>query len=644
MYNLEVSDHSGIQVTANHFGANYLTHIDQLGIEHGYDTVLANLNVSTLRFPGGTVTETAFDVRDWDATSSNRQDGTPLTPVSEYLDFINDQNLSSSFVLPTRNLFIGELDASRSELRAFDVSQIEATLSFVRKLLSRSDSDLPSANITAIELGNEYWGSGNMTSAEYGALVNYLVPEIQKVIDELKLEGDLVTGMAEPDIIVQVGQPWGAEFKPGGYLENTVSAEGEGAEQPWSWDDKLSYTNELITSQLSDAAKGAIDGLVQHYYFRNNSGDGSRFGGQPFETSSMAKNFASWTLIAGLEDLDFHITEWNVFRHAYDQVGMQGASNNLQQFEYMLRAGVDSAQIWAVQHNTTTNLYDEVAMHTVQGEVFALMSEVLVGGVLVDDNYFGEEFEISVFENGSNTYIYVSLRSDEEQVFDLNIDALIGENHHFSEDYEISGTLVGVDVESSDGMHFVQGQGLTATQIYNEHDVAAVVTHYDAGELLSSEGNVSINFNPYEVLRIDIVDIREALSLDGTAQSETLLGSSGDDIVSGFEGNDFIDVLAGDDRLDGGAGIDRLLGGAGEDVFIFNENTGLEIVYDFEDGSDQIALVGLTLEDFDSVEISAFGSLGTIIQVGNDRMILRGTDVDDITVDDFIFEETTFLI
>ena len=131
--------------------------------------------------------------------------------------------------------------------------------------------------------------------------------------------------------------------------------------------------------------------------------------------------------------------------------------------------------------------------------------------------------------------------------------------------------------------------------------------------------------------------------IDGTAGSETLVGTAGDDYISGLAGNDYIYALVGDDTLDGGAGLDRLYGGAGEDVFVFAEGTTLDIVYDFENDIDQIALVGLTEDEFGDVTISAYGSSGTMLLVGDDRMILRGTAVDEITIDDFIFDEPAML-
>ncbi|WP_425072708.1 calcium-binding protein [Sagittula sp. S175] len=119
----------------------------------------------------------------------------------------------------------------------------------------------------------------------------------------------------------------------------------------------------------------------------------------------------------------------------------------------------------------------------------------------------------------------------------------------------------------------------------------------------------------------------------GTAASETLYGTLGDDSIVGLGGNDILYGLAGDDVLDGGTGLDRLYGGLGADTFVFGDGTVMDIVYDFEDGTDMIQLDGLLFED---AVITAYRTTGTQIAIGDDRFILRDVDVSLIDVNDFI--------
>jgi len=127
--------------------------------------------------------------------------------------------------------------------------------------------------------------------------------------------------------------------------------------------------------------------------------------------------------------------------------------------------------------------------------------------------------------------------------------------------------------------------------------------------------------------------------INGTEGDDTLIGTLGDDIIFGLGGNDYIYSLDGKDTLDGGAGLDRLFGGPDADVFVFAEGTGLDIVYDFEDGVDMIRLEGVLEANFGTaVSISDYQTTGALIEIGDDSMIIRAIDHTDLTADDFIFD------
>jgi len=90
------------------------------------------------------------------------------------------------------------------------------------------------------------------------------------------------------------------------------------------------------------------------------------------------------------------------------------------------------------------------------------------------------------------------------------------------------------------------------------------------------------------------------LSIDGTgnAGDNLLRGNRGHNELSGLGGNDTLLGGAGADVLNGGTGADQLVGGAGADVFVFAAGDGgatlaaADMLYDFEDGIDRIALTG----------------------------------------------------
>lgn len=87
--------------------------------------------------------------------------------------------------------------------------------------------------------------------------------------------------------------------------------------------------------------------------------------------------------------------------------------------------------------------------------------------------------------------------------------------------------------------------------------------------------------------------------LRGGAGNDTLYGGSGNDRVAGGDGNDRMfgdsgnDVLwgnAGADRLRGGTGNDTLYGGSGADTFIFGKGFDRDVIADFENNVDTIAM------------------------------------------------------
>jgi hypothetical protein len=133
--------------------------------------------------------------------------------------------------------------------------------------------------------------------------------------------------------------------------------------------------------------------------------------------------------------------------------------------------------------------------------------------------------------------------------------------------------------------------------------------------------------------------------IHGTEFADTLIGTLGDDIIFGYAGNDYIYSLAGEDTLDGGEGLDRLYGGADADVFVFAEGTGLDIVYDFDDGIDMIRLEGVLEADFGTpaVTVSDYRTTGALIEIGDDRMIVRSVVDTALTIDDFIFDDTAIV-
>ncbi|MEL6234461.1 MAG: spondin domain-containing protein [Pseudomonadota bacterium] len=159
------------------------------------------------------------------------------------------------------------------------------------------------------------------------------------------------------------------------------------------------------------------------------------------------------------------------------------------------------------------------------------------------------------------------------------------------------------------------------------------------------------------------IHINTVATITGDASNEVLAGSRSDDIVSAAGGNDIIvgragwDVIdagdgrdavfggAGADDISGGLGRDFLRGGAGDDIFRYAEGDGVDFIFGFgrnalttNDG-DVLVLSVDGVESFaDVLDVASSRGASTLLNFGNgDAIVLRGTDLADLTADDFIF-------
>lgn len=129
-----------------------------------------------------------------------------------------------------------------------------------------------------------------------------------------------------------------------------------------------------------------------------------------------------------------------------------------------------------------------------------------------------------------------------------------------------------------------------------------------------------------------------AITVDGGAGDDTLLGSNGVDLLIGGDNNDFIDgqqandmifAGAGDDDIqwDPGDGSDTVEGQAGTDELFFNGSGGAEIIELAANGgrtllTRNLGSIVMDLNDVEQINVNALGNTDTLI-VNN----LAGTDV-----------------
>lgn len=135
-------------------------------------------------------------------------------------------------------------------------------------------------------------------------------------------------------------------------------------------------------------------------------------------------------------------------------------------------------------------------------------------------------------------------------------------------------------------------------------------------------------------------------TLQGGANADRLRGGGGEDLLGGGAGRDRLFGGAGDDairggggadRLSGGAGDDMLKGGAGRDVFTFRADFGDDVIADYQDGVDRIAIFDIeAAESFAALRIEQVGD-DAIISFGDGTVTLTGLDASLLTAEDFVF-------
>ncbi|MEM6663678.1 MAG: hypothetical protein AAF666_16045 [Pseudomonadota bacterium] len=130
----------------------------------------------------------------------------------------------------------------------------------------------------------------------------------------------------------------------------------------------------------------------------------------------------------------------------------------------------------------------------------------------------------------------------------------------------------------------------------------------------------------------------------GEGGDDDLFGEGGSDDLFGGDGDDNLDGGAGEDRLfggdgadviAGGAAVDQLSGGAGADRFVFDKNSGDDVIVDFEDGVDAIDFM-IQSFGFEDLEILQEGD-DAIVRHEHGELRLVATDGDVLDEGDFTF-------
>lgn len=639
------------------FGANFLFNRDGSvlpeGIDENYKKFVQEAQVSTLRYPGGTLTEVRIDLANPDATFSNfmgldSKTDEPTVPLSAFLDLCKSMSVGATIVLPTYRFLSDTSDASGH--RTIDTSEEANLRSYVKFAIQQSIT--LGTKLTAFEIGNE-WHVDNseifgfqMTPVEYGRIANYMSAIIQKEIDSLKLAGILVS-TPEPAIVVQVG--------PGGEKEHyTIS----GFKVTEDYTGPTLTATELIVRQLTDIdARKAIDGVVMHRYMTVSDARAGEWVYSPFKTWD-----AVTSKIPGFKTVDQYVSEWNVSARNKNEQGLKQFDSMFEMIREMLLSGVDHANVWAVQQNNRTSMIANTGADgakygglTFGGIAFDIASAQLRGLKTLAAPEEVAGISINAFGSADRSVLVLTNRSDLTVNHSVNLAQILKAGHHVTV-YRISEgpdgkptvlieTLSGKSLNLLYSLRFDAQESIVL--VTAGRNSGTTIEGYDRNDVLSGS-----NFAD-TILGGDGDD-----TCRGGSGNDTILGEDGKDFLYGGDGNDTLDGGPGDDVLDGGSGDDVLNwssgndtinGGLGNDVLSFQFANGA-IVLDlgnlqslavllggsvvsgiegFSGGSFNDTMMGADLSDF------LLGGAGSdLISGGNGNDTLRGgTDSDTILGD-----------
>lgn len=576
------------------FGANFVSSYDfEFVRDEDLLEPLDNLGISVLRFPGGSLTESifadaSFVTGNWDANAWVNDAGEPIriTPISDFMQTAGHIGADVRLVLPTRVAFeqsagqalaTGEY-GNRNVLAEHYLDSVRAYIDHALQ-----EAGAAGVEIDSIEIGNEFWGSGQMTAGEYGWLAGQVAELLENEYDGI---GILVQSAASAneyspaqDRLVYLEADGTGDFivhneqrhtssDAEDLIEAVMPRSGTGASQTGS-----------IALAISEALgpTGRIDGVIGHVYF-----DGG------FEEIDSQRDFALGRIPEIFSDafggsaIDFFVTEWsprNPHWTSYDRNlgnanGLQYAHTTIEAFFELTSHGVAGANFWPTtfggQSSDHRVLIDEDEGDLTFGGIAFQWLTTSVGRMqaLVDFEVEGLT-DIHGFGDGMNLTLFVAERSGIElapgqrSILDLDLG-----------DFAVAdGSIIRISYLSSSNGSFTD-------------DSAEPIVRYSS-TVYDENSAIQIELNAWELARIEIISpdgehiggrspgrsvssLSSSLGVEisGGDDNETISATSGADTVHGGGGHDIIYRYDDDDRLAGGRGDDTSYGGAGDDILI----------------------------------------------------------------------------
>lgn len=480
-------------VNTNLFGTNFLAHKYDLSGDSNIEELVKDLEITSIRYPGGSITEHFFDLSNPNQTSvvdihgDMSPPGTVLdwVPLNDFIDFASASDLSVTIVLPTKNFIASTADDNGDHWADVDSELLGG---FVEDLVSGKYGD---ANIAGLELGNEYWHAGGMTSVEYGRVASKMAQIINEKLGELEVN---FPSAGDIDIIVQGGFNFGPDK-----LSEQYSGDGQDILQELNSDYGLSLDNDvlyssgtvnwttvadrLILKEFNSTEFEGVDGVALHLY--NDDIDKAH-------SSAFHLDNINHTWMNRDPDLEVHVTEWNQdtsshFLDPHEDYGLFQAQEVLETIEEFALRGTEAAQIWPMLQATPNALaqgatYEELSP---TGVLYSYLSENISGKHVIDlvetPSQIGspDSADTFLYYGEDEVTFFVSATGTETSTIEFDLSNI------FNDLGSVKASILTVEDDETKGSKFAVGK---LEQIGKEEIIDAednvLSTSLDGGEIL----------------------------------------------------------------------------------------------------------------------------------------------------------------
>ncbi|WP_083098372.1 calcium-binding protein [Pseudophaeobacter leonis] len=486
-----------------------------------------------------------------------------VVPISDFISIANQENAQIVVVLPTWRYFDPATRDLKRDANDKPIAK-DAIKNFVKKLLNGNFGD---ADILAFEIGNEWYNLDGWSPSEFGRVSSLIAKWVNEAISESATTDD-------PKIWVQTN----SDGKQDG-------------------DNNGIHDNIEILNEFGSIERAAVDGFIDHLYFRTDDKDHNSDGvidaldfDPTVATTRLGRletDVANLNVPWDISGLDYVTTEWNVRADRVNTItGFERLPLFVGLFADIIQSGVDFATIWTTQATGDGNgslseqFEDEL---TPTGYLFRLMKDALSGTRLADpsnNNELSRGDYLFTSTSGTDLGYSYTFRSTDNKKVVLYIASAV------DADIDITSTIL--DLRSDYPGHHIHATVIAVDDTPNndplEADADAQLVAIDHNTLWSN--NLNVTLSPYELIQIELtLDADVSISGDdqnqtndsivGGDEHDTLLGFAGNDTLEGGDGNDVLrggednDTLlgqSGNDRLDGDAGNDSINAGAGDDT------------------------------------------------------------------------------